>query len=130
VVAVSLVIMPLPACARATNFTCVCGAGDTGINNDWPALTSTFLMIADTNPVVSTFFLSYDDLGESFRLFGISLPEYWRRNGATFQNLLSSAVASYKTQLQLVYSFDYTVGENLQRVGGDDFSAIAALRLL
>ena len=89
--------MPVPACAAATNFTCTCGQGDFGANNDWPAIAGNFLMVAGNTSVTATFILSYDDLGESFRYFGVSLSEYWRKDGSTIQNLLTSGKLARKS---------------------------------
>lgn len=71
--------MPLPACHGGS---CSCTAGGTGVDNDWPSLTSSFAMgKVGAKAKHAQVVLGSDDLGSSGRYFGTVMGEYWCGSG-------------------------------------------------
>ena len=119
--------MPLPVCAWDTNTTCTCGPGGTGPNNDWPALAAQVLMVVGRHAQRGMLVLSYDDLGESARLFGVTLPEAWRREGAGMEDILAGAVEHRASNIALCDSFDTALAGGVTRAGGAAYTSLAVV---
>lgn len=80
----------------------------------------------DAEPVSQFLMLAYDDV-HSIEYFHQPLDAYWKRNGASFQEMLLLAADEYEDILQRCQAFsDELLGE-CAAAGGEQFRDIAAL---
>ncbi len=70
--------------------------------------------------------LAYDDI-KSIRYFGNDLAAYWRRNGATMETTLQTAVRDRDELEAKTRAFDAEMQHDLERAGGARYAAIAML---
>jgi len=78
------------------------------------------------NPVTHTIVLAYDDI-YSIDYFQHRLRAWWRRNGATAADLLTSAWHDHESLTARSRRFDQDLMADLTRQGGDKYAQIAAL---
>jgi hypothetical protein len=114
--------MPEPACGNVTSgyYVCTCGNGMRG-GNDYPTETFDDPIPGDLWPAIASSFrlgsvrrvarravavISHDDLGLSARYFGQVLPEIWRRDGQTFDELLMGASAGAAAAIAACERYD------------------------
>jgi hypothetical protein len=118
--------MPLPACASGS---CRCAEGGRASLNDWPSLTASWHLGEVTHSASSraAAVLAYDDLGASARYFGRVLPEFWRRGGRSFAEMLANATAQHAQLLERCAAFDASMMAEMHTAGGADFAGIGAL---
>ena len=62
-------------------------------------------------PKRSTLLSSVDDLGSSARFFGKVLPELWRRNGLSFDEMLRNASESASELIKKCEEYDAATGK-------------------
>ena len=79
-----------------------------------------------STPVFRWLVLAYDDL-YSIEYMGSWLRPYWRRNGLDAQGLLTEAVRDYDLLRARCNKFDDELMADLEKVGGPEYAAIAAL---
>ena len=134
--------MPEPACGNVTSgyYVCTCGVGMRGGNDYptetadnpipgdlWPGLSVAFnLSAVGATPTRATAIVSYDDLGLTTRFFGKVLPEYWRRDGATFADLLRGASDGAAAAIAECERYDAELVSKFFAAGGEDFAVLAA----
>ena len=79
------------------------------------------------NSVASRYvILAYDDL-YSLEYFNRRVRPYWRRKGMNAAQMLGSASVHYEEIMKECGEFDRTLMDDLTRVGGAEYAAIAAL---
>ena len=77
-------------------------------------------------PVARHLVVAYDD-GLSIQFMGHDLRPYWRRNGMDGAGLLAVAERDYARLSARCEAFDRELTDDLTRVGGADYAAIASL---
>lgn len=136
--------MPEPACGNVTSgyTACTCGifprmrggndypteTSDDPIPGDlWPGLAIAFAF-RDIGPVPTraTALLSYDDTGRSARYFGEVLPEVWRRDGTSFDQLLQNASDTAGAAIAAAEEYDRKLELEMMKAGGEDFAVLAS----
>ena len=65
--------------------------------------------------------------GATARYFGVTLGEYWRRDGMSFDELLARHAARFDTTLRESREYDDSMVREWTGAAGDDFAAIGAL---
>ncbi|WP_199616714.1 glutaminase family protein [Paenibacillus alkalitolerans] len=80
----------------------------------------------DENPSSHYAILAYDDI-HSIEYFGNPLDAYWRRNGTTFEEMLSSAEAQYEEIRRKCERFDVQLIVEGERAGGEKYKDLLAL---
>lgn len=70
--------------------------------------------------------LAYDDL-YSVEYFGKPLPAYWRRNGMTFDEMITKSIEEYPQIIEMCNSFDTELIACAVSSGGDIYSDILSL---
>ena len=68
-----------------------------------------------------------DDEIYAIKYFGQSLPPYWRRNGETPEQMLSTASKNYPFLARRCEQFDQNLMTDLTHAGGQQFAQICAL---
>ena len=76
--------------------------------------------------VASYAMLAYDDV-KSIRYFANDLSAYWRRNGATIEEVLSTAAREHASLDTKAAAFDAELRRDLEQAGGPKYAAIAML---
>jgi hypothetical protein len=92
-------------------------------NDAWPVLSTAFNLVANEPKSV---LLAYDDL-QSLEWFKRPVPAYWRRNGESFQSMLSDAAAKESAWAKLATDWDERVDREAIEFGGKEFRDLAAL---
>jgi len=117
--------MPVPACKGGV---CRCGAGGRGADNDWPTLAAAWSFPAvGARAQLAKAVLSVDDLGASGRYFGTVMPEYWRKDGRTFKQMLSSVTSGFDALMQTCGEYDAAMVGEMKAAGGEGYARIGAL---
>jgi len=80
----------------------------------------------ERNPVARWAMLAYDDV-IAIRYFSRDLRAYWRRNGATMENLLATAARERAQLDSQARAFDAELLRDLTQAGGPKYAAIGAL---
>lgn len=97
------------------------------VTNNAPVLAMCFDLGNVGSALVSRrLMIAYDDL-YSIQYFSASLQPYWRRNGATPGELLTSAAQDYAAIAGQCASFDARLLADLSRVGGARYAQLCAL---
>jgi len=78
------------------------------------------------SPVTRRAMLAYDDR-EAIEYLHRQLPDYWRRNGQTFAQMLQAAEREQDSLLTRSESFDRELVSDLTQVGGEKYAALATL---
>jgi len=77
-------------------------------------------------PVTRWAMLAYDDV-LSIRYFSNDLRAYWKRNGATIEEVLATAARERESLDARAATFDANLHRDLAQVGGTKYAAIATL---
>ena len=80
----------------------------------------------EKEPVSRWLMLAYDDL-YSIQYFGKNLPPYWRRNGMTALDLLTTSAREYDALRERCAAFDEELAKDLLQAGGERYAAMAVL---
>jgi hypothetical protein len=70
--------------------------------------------------------LAYDDL-YSIRYFNDDLKPYWKKDGATINDLLQSAEKQYASITQRCEAFDNELVSDMRKIGGDSYVSLGVL---
>jgi len=138
-------VMPVPACRQIDKNTtgiCRCSPGGIGSDNDWPAMSlswSTNLgplavpMINSNSKTEDSVVrvgavISYDAI-ISGRYLGSDMVEYWKRYGATFDELLENATANIASDVAAceIYDARLLAEMDIASDGLDDYKIIGSL---
>jgi hypothetical protein len=96
-------------------------------NDQAPALAFVFhLGWVHTEPVFRHLMIAYDEI-YSQKFLGRKLRPYWRRNGATPEDLLRSAEHDYPDLVRRCEAFDAELMADLKKAGGVRYAEMAAL---
>ena len=79
-----------------------------------------------STPVSRTALIAYDD-ELSIQYFGAALKPYWRRNGATFDQILVQAAAEKDAVVSKCIAFDDELRQDAIATGGEKYADIVAL---
>lgn len=94
---------------------------------DMPMMVATFdLGEVSASPVTRRAMLAYDDR-EAVEYLHRRLPDYWRRNGQTFAEMLQAAEREEDGLLTKAEAFDRELVTDLTNVGGEHYAALATL---
>jgi len=107
------------------------GADDTRMpraaNDDSPVLAFVFdLGNVSAAPVERQVIVAYDEL-YAIKYFGKKLLPYWRRNGATPEQMLQKAAEDYRKFERRCVEFDERLMADAAKVGGDKYAQMCAL---
>lgn len=72
------------------------------------------------------YLLAYDNV-KSVRYFGSDLVDWWRRDGKPFETMLIEAEREFPALVHKCRTFDGKFAEDMRRVGGSEYAAIAEL---
>ena len=89
------------------------------------ALTFDFGQVT-ADPVTRYAVVAYDDIFSIEYLFRRLRP-YWRRNGASIEDLLRSTFREYPALLERSRTFDEELTADLRRAGGEEYARLATL---
>ena len=78
------------------------------------------------SPVTRRAMLAYDDR-EAVEYLHRQLPDYWRRNGQTFAQMLQAAEREQDSLLTKSEAFDRALVSDLTQAGGEKYAALATL---
>ncbi|MBN2485693.1 MAG: DUF4965 domain-containing protein [Bacteroidales bacterium] len=70
--------------------------------------------------------LAYDDI-YSIKYFDANLPAWWKRNGATMEQLLPQALGEYKKLSAECAAFDTELMADMEKAGGKKYAMVNAL---
>ena len=91
-------------------------------NDDWPVCAMAFdLGKVASEPVSRWMMLAYDDL-YSIQYLGENLRPWWRRDGMEATDLLQTAAREYADIVPLCESFDKSLMQDLEQVGGRQYA--------
>ncbi|MGB9148455.1 MAG: DUF4965 domain-containing protein [Acidobacteriaceae bacterium] len=94
---------------------------------DLPMMTVAFsLPNVSAEPVTRRAMLAYDDR-EAIEYLHRQMPDYWRRNGQTFAQMLEAAEREEDTLSAQAEAFDRTLTADLTAVGGEKYAQLATL---
>ncbi|HTX40640.1 MAG TPA: DUF4965 domain-containing protein, partial [Acidobacteriaceae bacterium] len=94
---------------------------------DLPMMTVAFhLPGVTTAPVTRRAMLAYDDR-EAIEYLHRQMPDYWRRNGQTFAQMLEAAERDEGTLSARAEAFDRALTTDLTAVGGEKYAQLAIL---
>ncbi len=94
---------------------------------DLPMMTVAFSMPQVTaDPVTRRAMLAYDDR-EAIEYLHRQMPDYWRRNGQTFAQMLEAAEREQDSLSARAEAFDRALVEDLTTVGGEKYAQLAIL---
>ena len=79
-----------------------------------------------SSPVSRHLVIAYDD-GYSISFLQRRLRPYWRRNGATAEDMLRAALADYDRARRECARFDKQLYSDLQRAGGEKYAQLCSL---
>jgi len=92
-------------------------------DDSWPLMATAFSLSEGRE---SSILLAYDDI-ESLEWFKRPVPEYWRRNGMTFQDLIHKAVDSAPAWFAKAAALDEKLRGELEAKGGEKYAELACL---
>jgi hypothetical protein len=94
---------------------------------DLPMMTVNFdLGAVSASPVTRRAMLAYDDR-EAVEYLHRRLPDYWRRNGQSFAEMLQAAEREQDGLMTKAEVFDRALVTDLTNVGGEHYAALATL---
>ncbi|MGA8109063.1 MAG: DUF4965 domain-containing protein [Acidobacteriaceae bacterium] len=94
---------------------------------DTPMMTVAFhLPEVSSTPVTRRAMLAYDDR-EAIEYLHRQMPDYWRRNGQTFAQMLEAAERDEDSLSAKAETFDRAVTADLTAVGGEKYAQLAIL---
>jgi hypothetical protein len=97
------------------------------VNDEQPVLAFVFNLgkVSDT-PVGRQVIVAYDEL-YAIKYFGRKLLPYWRRNGATAEQMLEKAAREYPALARRCGEFDDALMADATRLGGSKYAQMCAL---
>ena len=102
-------------------------AGTRAPDDDEPVMAFSYALGNVSKTVVSRHVLVGYDSGQEIDYFGERLVPYWKRNGATFPQLLATAETQYASLVKQCVAFDAELTTDLTSVGGSQYAQVAAL---
>jgi hypothetical protein len=97
------------------------------VNQDQPVMAFAFsLGGVGSEPVMRQVIVAYDEI-VAIKYFGQPLLPYWKRNGATFDQMLGRASADYPRLAARCAKFDEELMADARKVGGERYAGMIAL---
>jgi len=95
--------------------------------NNLPTMAVSFdLRDVASTPVSRRAMIAYDDI-EAVEYLHRQMPDYWRRNGQTFAQMLQAAEHEEDSLLARSEAFDRALVSDLEKTGGDHYAQLAIL---
>ena len=97
------------------------------VNNSQPVMAFVFeLGNVSATPATRQVIVAYDEIA-AIKYFGKKLLPFWKRNGATAEDMLQAASGDYPKLAERCASFDEELMADMKKVGGEKYAQMCAL---
>jgi hypothetical protein len=96
------------------------------VSDEQPVLAFVFDLGPISAPVTRQVIVAYDEI-YAIKYFGRKLPPYWRRNGATVEQMLEKAAKDYPQLARRCVEFDEQLMADATKAGGPKYAQMCAL---